>query len=265
MVKNTIRNFPFTRNFGIELEFFNVSRAEAARALTAADVRWWDSYSQSTGTGWKIYDDGSINGNNSIELVSPILSGRSGLREVARVVKQFARAGARVNKSCGFHVHVDARTISGEHMRNVYLRYALHETQIDAFMVQSRRGNVNEYCRSTQGSLGLLSATDNNSTAHRVASAMSERWDGYMYQGGRYNKVNLCAFLRHGTIEFRQHSGTMNVDKVINWIVFCVNFVETSANTSTAEIYTNLNTECAEFFTSRTAALANPASSRSAV
>jgi hypothetical protein len=94
---------------------------------------------------------------------------------------------------------------------------------------------------------------------------MSERWDGYMYQGGRYNKVNLCAFLRHGTIEFRQHSGTMNVDKVINWIVFCVNFVETSANTSTAEIYTNLNTECAEFFTSRTAALANPASSRSAV
>jgi hypothetical protein len=44
----------------------------------------------------------------------------------------------------------------------------------------------------------------------------------------RYFKLNVAAYLRHGTIEFRQHSGTVDYQKMVNWIIFCIAFVEDS-------------------------------------
>jgi hypothetical protein len=48
------------------------------------------------------------------------------------------------------------------------------------------------------------------------------------YQHSRYLKLNIHAYIKHGTLEFRQHAGTMNINKMVNWIIFCVNFVENS-------------------------------------
>ena len=36
----------------------------------------------------------------------------------------------------------------------------------------------------------------------------------------RYCKINAESFFRHKSIEFRQHSGTINYDKISNWILF---------------------------------------------
>lgn len=271
-ISTIIDNFSHSRRFGIELEFFNVSHLSLMRALSQGGIRYWNVYGErcddtecpgdcsvcanvgNCENGWKITNDGSISGGNSVELVSPILSGIAGLREVAKVVKLVAALGAKVNKSCGFHVHVDAQDLSAQTMFNVYRRYALHESQIDTFMVPSRRASVNNFCRSTTAFLGQLAEANHDSaTCSTIASIMEdERWvNGIGYIGGRYNKVNLCAFLRHGTIEFRHHAGTMNVNKVINWIAFCVNFVEVSVDTDTADIFTGVHPDSVQFFNHR--------------
>ena len=44
----------------------------------------------------------------------------------------------------------------------------------------------------------------------------------------RYIKVNLTAYHRCRTVEFRHHSGTCLATKVKNWVLFCVNFVDQS-------------------------------------
>jgi hypothetical protein len=36
----------------------------------------------------------------------------------------------------------------------------------------------------------------------------------------RYYNLNLAAYARHGTFEFRLHSGSFNADKVVSWAVF---------------------------------------------
>jgi hypothetical protein len=36
--------------------------------------------------------------------------------------------------------------------------------------------------------------------------------------GGRYHKLNLSSYVSHGTIEFRQHQGTINYVKISRWI-----------------------------------------------
>lgn len=41
----------------------------------------------------------------------------------------------------------------------------------------------------------------------------------------RYMAVNLASYARHGTVEFRQHSGSTNAAKVANWVTFCLHFV----------------------------------------
>jgi hypothetical protein len=42
----------------------------------------------------------------------------------------------------------------------------------------------------------------------------------------RYHKLNLTAYRRHRTVEFRQHSGTLEANKAINWVLLCLRMVD---------------------------------------
>jgi Putative amidoligase enzyme len=56
--------------------------------------------------GWKAERDGSINnghGGHQCEIVSPVLQGEEGLRQVAEVMRILEQKGHRVNASCGVH------------------------------------------------------------------------------------------------------------------------------------------------------------------
>jgi hypothetical protein len=43
---------------------------------------------------------------------------------------------------------------------------------------------------------------------------------------------------------------------VLNWVCFCVNFVEVSINSDTANIFTDVHPDSVEFFNRRAAAFA---------
>jgi hypothetical protein len=94
-----------------------------------------------------------------------------------------------------------------EHVRAIVTRYAAHESEIDAFMPASRRSNSNTFCKSVQALA--------RNARFRNATTMRELVDA---QGDRYYKVNLQSYYRHGTVEFRQHSGTLNAPKAVNWV-----------------------------------------------
>ena len=53
--------------------------------------------------------DGSLRagrGRKAVEIVSPVLKGADGVRQVLAVVRELNARGATVNKTCGLHVHV---------------------------------------------------------------------------------------------------------------------------------------------------------------
>lgn len=204
----------FNRRFGVEIEAHNISRTELATALRAAGINVEaEGYNHNTRGYWKVVTDASLNGNNTFELVSPILEGQAGLDELKTVCRVLKAKNAYINRSCGLHIHFDASQIGLTQMKNLTINYAHYEGLIDSLMPISRRNNY--YCASLRP---LADRVDTATTIERIASL----------QGTRYQKINFQAYTRQGSIEFRQHSGTIEFSKISNWMLFLHNLVEYS-------------------------------------
>jgi biotin operon repressor len=220
----TNNTFNTARKFGVEIEFKGVTRTRAESALRDAGLNVViEGYNHDTRSHWKIVSDGSVHGG--WELVSPPLSGVEGLREVKLAAETLVNAGAYVDRDCGLHVHVDGANLSAATIVNMTKRYALHENEINKLIPSFRHS-----CSWAQGMSNVATLVSDylRSNPTATARAISEQIDS------RYYKLNLQAYLRHGTIEFRQHSGTCDGTKIANWIMFCVRFVEDSIVTVVA-------------------------------
>lgn len=215
-----------TLTFGAELECFlpigMSHRTAAARIAADTGIECFaESYGHSTPRSWKIVPDGSLGDyQRGAEIVSPILSGEEGIEALTKVCNSLTAMGAKVNKRCGFHVHVGMRNEDLETWKNIIRSYAAFESQIDNLMPTSRRANNNAYCRSVASVdyAALEAATDLRGVDRAV------RLQGSYDR--RYAKVNLQSYYRHGTIEFRQHSGTVDAEKATNWVRFILAMVE---------------------------------------
>jgi hypothetical protein len=239
-VNNRRNSTEMTRTFGIEIEGFGLPYEAVAEAITAAGVTCrYEGYSHRTTTYWKVVSDASIQERNGFEVVSPILQGPEGLAQVRTVMDALTAAGAKVNKGTGLHVHIGAAEFSLAEIRNIAKNYLLFEDFFDAIMPPSRRANENIYIRSNRGVFG---AYDNPAAQRGVdrlnACTTIDEIVKTLHPGanrgsdyGRYFKLNLVSYWKHGTIEFRQHSGTVDADKALNWITLLMQFVNRAAVT----------------------------------
>lgn len=205
---STQLDYSFTRKFGIEIEAYNCTREKLASELRAAGIDVAvEGYNHTTRNHWKLVTDASLTGNNTFELVSPVLEGETGLKELEKVCWVLEFCDVKVNDSCGLHIHMDAADFDLQTWKNLALSYKHLERVIDSFMPQSRRQNY--YCKG----LSSISASDIQE-AQSIADLQAA------FGNNRYRKVNLEAYARHRTVEFRQHSGTTNFTKMENWIRF---------------------------------------------
>jgi hypothetical protein len=206
-------DYTFNRRFGVEIEAYNCDRNRLAQELREAGIEVAvEEYNHETKNHWKLVTDGSLTGNESFELVSPILEGEAGLQELQKVCWVLDFCDARVNDSCGLHVHMDAADFTIETWQNLVITYRRLESTIDSFMPNSRRHNM--YCQSLKDF--------SEQRIRRTQNLMQLR---EVFHGDRYHKLNLEAYACHRTVEFRQHSGTIDFIKMENWIRFVANMI----------------------------------------
>lgn len=205
--------------FGAELEFRVPGQTlpQVAQALTDAGIPCvYAGYNHvNSTTSWKIVTDGSVMGG--MELVSPILPATDeGLAALAAACDILCRLGAQVRRDCGLHIHVGARGADVGFFQRIVRAYAAAEGVIDTVLSPSRRGRANPYCQP------VPVAAARQTTQDLVIRAVSN-------SVGRYCKLNLTAFLRHGTVEFRQHQGTVEAQKACAWARLCIAMVRAAA------------------------------------
>lgn len=212
-----INNLP-GRQFGVEIEFCTDYGMRNVRNIlrdNGIDVHYpdWED-----GEGWKLVEDGSV--DDGWELVSPILSGPEGFAEVAKALEILTdNVGAWIDFSCGLHVHVNANDLSTASIANAMLRYDSHSHEIDKVVHPQRLDN--RFC---------LDISEEVTAIRRRIGKISQikTFDLATLAPSRYKKLNLAAYLKHGTLEFRLHEGALSVEAVTNWIAFCVQFIEDS-------------------------------------
>lgn len=217
---DSVFNFTFNRKFGIEIEAFGVSRNHLEQKLNEAGITTRnEGYNHATREHWKITYDASISGHNAFELVSPILQGDDGLQQIKTVCRVLKQCHAKINKSCGLHVHMNARDFQLADWKKLYKNYIKIESTIDSFMPNSRRQSNNTYCKSMKRN-GSNRAIENARNLEQIERAITHR--------DRYYKLNTQSYWRQGSIEYRQHSGTIEFEKISNWILFVARLTEYS-------------------------------------
>lgn len=214
---------------GVELECTNVNRDRVRAICAERGIETRDDYMnynhRDSQSAYKLMRDGSLGRSRGdcyapCEIVTPVLNDLSSLSTVCEILNE---AGASVNRSCGFHVHFGAANFTDAQWRRIILNYARIETIIDSFMAPSRRGNNSQWCTSIID------------YANRIEGMANPTFEDMRRAFGcdRYRKVNLEAFSRHHTIEFRQHAGTINFTKIENWVNFLAGLLTYSIQNET--------------------------------
>eukprot|EP00978_Attheya_sp_CCMP212_P017667 scaffold47334_cov43-Attheya_sp.AAC.1 len=185
-----------------------------------------------TNSVWKLVSDRSIEASDHLpssrtfELVSPILSGEAGLTECAQMVKALTDISAiQVNKSMGFHVHINVKDLTMEELVQACHTFVQYERVMDTFMPPSRRtGSTesNNYFQSHQTI--CLESLEACRTLDQLCDVMNPN-------KGRYYKLNLQNLKtgRQPTLEFRQHPTTSDADLVLSWVRLCMSLVYNTA------------------------------------
>jgi len=108
-----------------------------------------------------------------------------------------------------------------ELVRDIVLRYFLNTTAINKILTPSRRDNRYTWPLTKYGRLSVeqINACNDVQELNQLVSSIEHK----------YTSVNLVPYARLGTIEFRQHQGTTDADKIIKWCELLNNFILHSA------------------------------------
>ena len=230
-----------TQRFGIEIEMTGITRAQAAQVIaghfgtTATHVGGdYDPYTvrDSENRQWKFVRDGSItcqsrrgrtsNDDYAVEFVSPICRYED-IETIQEMIRKLREAGAKVNSSCGIHIHVDASPHTVKTLRNIVNIMAAKEDLLyKALEVKPSREE--DYCRKAD--TRFLDEMN-----HKKPKSM-EQFERMWYNGSsrsyrhydstRYHALNLHSVFSKGTIEFRLFNSTLHAGKIKAYIQLCL-------------------------------------------
>jgi hypothetical protein len=176
-------------------------------------------------------EDGSIEG---MEFACK-LADDNGLDVVMDFCKLANRNEFTVDSDCGYHLHLDMSSETIDAMKSVAYAYYITYEVWASFVSEERREN--KYCQANKWTLNDLD---------RINSI--EDFRSWGYNMDRRQWFNVSAYNRHKTFEIRLHSGTVDGEKVCNWIKAHTRFADWAASRSIAEIDDHINGDNQEKF-----------------
>lgn len=213
-----------TLRFGIEIETVGTTREQLARAIATVvggtaeqDRRDWKVVAR-CGRTWRVVPDGSLNGFDSGEIVSPVL-GYEDVETLQAVVRAVREAGAKTDSSTGIHIHIDGSRFDAKGVTNLVKMVHKQERLIEhALGISTAR--LERYCQPIDEAFIRRLEAQRPTTMQGVSDA----WYGYRntapqrYDSSRYHGLNLNSLFFRGTVEFRYFNGTLHAGKVKSYV-----------------------------------------------
>ncbi|WP_300603994.1 amidoligase family protein [uncultured Oscillibacter sp.] len=239
--------------YGVEIEMTGVTREEAAQALAGyfgTTPRYYghtyDSWTvqDPAGKKWKLMSDASIHpecqGEDGylrldkdsaegypykVEMVTPKLT-YDELPRLQECMRRVKAIGAKVNGSCGLHVHVDASNHNRQSLKNLIgIMYSKEDILFKALQVNEARAK--RWCKKVREPMlkkaRLLSADETQDL-----TLLENVWyEGKVkktdhYNWTRYYALNLHSVFYRGTVEWRCFNSTLDPVQAAAYVHLCL-------------------------------------------
>jgi hypothetical protein len=218
MSENKILDTAKTLGFGTELEYTNISREGAARAIqsvvggrishTGGSYDAW-TVTAPDGRKWKAVSDGSLGSRTtSAEVVTPILHWED-FDTLQEVVRALRRAGAKTPACTSQHVHVGVEDFTAAQIAN-FARIWYKQEKLLLKAIGTLPSRLAHYTKPTDREFIDRLEKMKPQTREQLNIA----WYGYAnprpahYDGTRYRAINLNNVWTTGTVELRAYNGT---------------------------------------------------------
>jgi len=225
-----------SRTFGIEIECFaKIDKWQMADRIESnlrdagfnQELVTAGSYTHMTDNNnfhnWKVEDDASLihTGNlrsthpYKMEIKSPVLKGSEGVKKL-RTICDTLDGIATVNRYCGLHVHHGMQNLrEGESLHNLINGWLRHEDHFMKCLPVSRQSN--SYTRKWRSSYSNIPFISNSESV--------KNWYNEHINDRRVT-LNFESYWIRNTVEIRMHSGTVEFDKMVNWLTVTQLYVE---------------------------------------
>ena len=234
----TVRSNRFDKTFGMKYSF-------------GAELETCEGYADyDCNLSLSAVEDGSVNGK---EYVTGVLYGNNGMDMLKKICSHLNKSDCLVDRTCGIHVHIGGANFNRRFSTLSIMLGIMLQKELFLVMPESRRSNtyctlipekylglkiINKklYPRTYKRMLNLISSyVYGDGKEFNKDNNKKVRHPGGHYHASRYKWLNLnnCSY-KDGpnTIEFRLHSGSIDYNKIYNWIIVCMCFVNYVENHS---------------------------------
>ena len=234
------------QRFGVEIEMTGITREKAAK-IVAEVLGTAPSNPDSTcyhtriiadqaARKWKVMRDSSINPKINdgtrdyldeyrVEFVTPPLKYED-LGLLQNIIRKLRENGAKSDKSCGIHIHVDGANHNPQSLRRLINFMTSRQDLIyEALEIEDR---ADHWCHKLNSALLIEMKKDKNLSKEKAEEIWySSANDGYEggishehYNSTRYHGVNLHSYFSKETVEFRLFNSTLHAGKIKAYVQF---------------------------------------------
>ena len=234
-----------------------ITRRQAAEALAAYFETtpeylgtYYDTWGVTDPEGkvWKLMSDSSINPEQKtaagyeslsrydtegkerqVEMVTPKLT-YAELPKLQECVRRVRKAGAKANKSCGIHVHVDASNHNRQSLKNLIgIMYSKEDILFKALQVNEERAE--QWCQKVREPMLRQARTLSSDETSDLTQLENIWYEGFEdggrdrhdhYNRSRYYALNLHSVFYRGTVEWRCFNSTLHAGKVAAYVNLCL-------------------------------------------
>jgi len=222
--------------YGIEIEFLYEGLRDNNRVmpellnqgLRAVDRR--NTHLGFSASEWVLKRDGSVAGGG--ELVSPHLDwdNPEDHAQIEKAMAALIAAGANTDKAAGIHVHVECRNFTPKQVAAV-MRFT-YKFEDAIYRIASSGWDAHRglsYCNPMALAYDRYGSHDGRET--RFANTLmkirnADQLRTFYGRMDRYAAVNVHAWYRHGTMEFRVFNSTLNAKRALAYAALCVTIVD---------------------------------------
>lgn len=168
------------------------------------------------GNYWKVIGDGSLR-NSGVEFISDPIWGEdinNALDTMQKLVEQSGNTPS-FSKRTSVHIHLDVRTLDTVQLFNLLALVIIFERSLVEYCGGVREENI--FClpfyKAGASLKDLARIVDGDSDFIRVIDATF-----------KYSGFNIRPISKQGSVEFRYHYGTMNKERLKEWIniIYCL-------------------------------------------